>query len=415
MKGKYVLKCTKCTIELASDNTASTCPQCRSALETTYDHEVARETFSKESMKDRESSVWKFIELLPVDTLKQVVTLGEGGTRLVLASRLGEHLNLTRLYLKDESRNPTCSFKDRKSTVAITKAHEFGFKTVISATAGNAGASIAAYAAKAGLRAVVFAFRNITKPKLSKLLSYGAEVVIVDGTSWETFQLTSAASEKYGWYNLVAASRYNPYVKDGAKTEAFEICEQLGWMAPDWLIVPVGGGCGLASCWKAVKELNVMGLIDKLPKMVGVQGVECAPLVKAFKENIEPDRIERFPNAHTIAHSIEDDYPPDGNQALVAIRESGGLALGVEDDRILWAQQQIAKREGLFVESASSAPVAAAKALRDDGTIDKPDSVVTIVTGFGLNEPEAITQFSKEPPTIKPIIENLEIYTKSGY
>jgi threonine synthase len=360
-------------------------------------------------LEARPSSVWKYIELLPVEDPDQIVSLGEGGTRLVHARRLGEELGLPFLYVKDESRNPTCSFKDRKSTVAITKAHEFGFDTVTSATAGNAGASVAAYAAKAGLKAVIFTFRNITKPKLSKLLSYGAKVLIVDGMTWDVVQLVSEACKKYGWYSVVAASRYNPYVMDGAKTEAIEICEQLAWKAPDWLIVPLGGGCGVASCWKGVKELHSLGLIDKLPRIIGVQGAECAPVVKAFNENLPADEIVRIPNAHTIAHSIEDEFAPDGDKALIAIRESGGVAVGVQDERILWAQGLIGKKEGLFVEPASSAPIAAAKILLDNGTIDGTDTVAAVATGFGLNEMDAILSNISRPLTIKPTIQDLDL------
>jgi len=247
------------------------------------------------------------------------------------------------------------------------------------------------------------------KPKLAKLICYGADVLIVDGTSWEVFQLTCAASKKCGWYNIVAASRYNPYVKDGAKTECIEICEQLGWNAPDWLIVPVGGGCGLASCWKAVRELHRIGLIDKLPRMVGVQGAHCAPLVKAFDEKLPPDRIERFPNAHTVAHSIEDDYPPDGDQALIAIRESEGLALSIEDVTMLAAQALMAKKEGLFVEPASSATVAATRMLLEQGIIDRKDSIIAVATGSGLNEPDSVFSAFPQPPIIKPDIRELEV------
>jgi len=398
----------KCSSDLDRENRASICPECGGALETIYACERARETFSRKNLKRRSLSVWKYIELLPVDNLKRVVTLDEGGTRLTRAIALGEELGLSNLYLKDETRNPTGCFKDRKSTVALTKALEFGFRTVTCATAGNAGASVAAYAAKAGLRAVIFAFRNITRAKLAKLLSYGADVLIVDGTSSDVNDLTSAACKKYAWHNIVAASRYNPYVKDGAKTVAIEVCEQLEWKAPDWLIVPVGGACGLASCWKGVTELQRIGLIEELPKIVGVQGAGCAPLVRAFEQNASPDKIERIPNAHTIAHSIEDDYPPDGGQALIAIRESHGLALGVQDNEMLSAQMLVARKEGLFVEPASSATVAAAKMLLDRGVIDRNDSVVAVATGLGLNEPEAIFRSVPEPATIRPTIQELD-------
>ena len=409
MKSKFRLQCTKCSFDIPPVSKSSVCPECGGALETIYDYDAIRETFTKGVLDKRQPSVWKYIELLPLEDPARAVTLGEGGTRLLHARRLGEELGSTRLYLKDETKNPTGSFKDRKSTVAISKASELGFPTVISATAGNAGASIAAYAARAGLRAVILAFRVITKPKLAKLICYGADVLIVDGTSWEVFQLTCAASKKCGWYNIVAASRYNPYVKDGAKTECIEICEQLGWNAPDWLIVPVGGGCGLASCWKAVRELHRIGLIDKLPRMVGVQGAHCAPLVKAFDEKLPPDRIERFPNAHTVAHSIEDDYPPDGDQALIAIRESEGLALSIEDVTMLAAQALMAKKEGLFVEPASSATVAATRMLLEQGIIDRKDSIIAVATGSGLNEPDSVFSAFPQPPIIKPDIRELEV------
>jgi threonine synthase len=409
---KYFLRCVKCSSELGANSKASVCQKCGGALETIYDYDNVREVFSEKNLETRPPSVWKYFEILPVEDPNRVVTLGEGGTRLVEAKALGQELELQNLFLKDESRNPTCSFKDRKSTVAVTKAKEFGFETVVCATAGNAGSSVAAYAAKAGLRAIIFTFRNITQSKLAKLQAYGADVLIVDGSTWEVLELTTQACAKYGWYSIVAASRYNPYVKDGAKTEAIEVCEQLRWKAPDWLIVPLGGGCGISSCWKGVRELRRLGLIDRLPKMVGVQGAECAPVVNAFNENTPPDKIERVVNGHTIAHSIEDDFAPDGDQALMAIRESGGKAVGVPDDQILREQRLIGKREGLFIEPASSAPVAAARMLVDEGTIDRKDTVVCIATGFGLNEPEALLNSIQAPPTVRPRIQDLDAALK---
>jgi len=405
--GKYVLRCMKCSAEYGENSKELVCSRCGEALDTIYDYEVAKETFTKTNLKDRSPGVWKYIELLPIGSTRNVVSIGEGGTNLVEAKRLGGLLGFKNFYLKDESRNPTCSFKDRKSTVAITKASDFGFDTVAAATAGNAGSSTAAYAAKAGLRAIIFTFRNISRPKLSKLISYGASVFIVDGMSWETHHLLLDACKKYGWYNAISASRYNPYVKEGAKTEAIEICEQLDWNIPDWIILPVGGGCGLTSCWKGLRELRQMGAINTLPKLVGVQGAECAPLVKAYEGNVPEDKIERISDAHTVAHSIEDDFPVDGEQALRAVRESRGLAIGVEDQDILSAQKLIASREGLYVEPSSSAPVAAAKLLLDRGVIDSQDRVVCIATGFGLNEPEAIFTSTHEAPVVKPSIEAL--------
>jgi len=405
---KYRLECTKCGANFSSECNALVCPSCGEGLETIYSTDQVCETLTKKNLEARSSSLWKYLELLPVEDASDVVTIGEGGTRLLHATRLSETLGMRNLYLKDESRNPTGSFKDRKATVAVTKARQFSFNTVACATAGNAGASVAAYAAKAGLRAVILAFKNVTRTKLAKLLSYGADVFIVEGTSSDVNQLTAQACEKYGWCNIVAASRYNPYVKDGAKTEAIEICEQLKWKAPDWLIIPVGNGCGLASCWKGLVELKHAGLIDQLPKMVGVQGAKCAPLVHAFEAGLSPDKIEPFPNAYTIAHSIEDDFPPDGEQALTAIYESGGMAVGLEDDRMLWAQRLIARMEGLFIEPASASTVAAAHNLLNDGYIDSDDVIAAVASGSGLNEPESIFESIAEPVTIRPELESLE-------
>ncbi len=408
MGTKYLLNCRACESSFAPTFKGSLCSKCGGSLETGFDYDLARESFSKESLSRRPLSVWKYVELLPVSATTEIVTLGEGGTRLILADSLGKQVGLDRLYLKDESKNPTYSFKDRKATVAVTKAKEFQYCAVTSATAGNAGASIAAYAAKAGLSAYIFAFRNITRAKLSKLIAYGARVIIVDGTSWDVFKLTEEASERFGWYNLVAASRYNPYVKDGAKTEAIEVCEQLDWVPPNWLIIPVGGGGGLASCWKGLKELEALGFINDLPRLVGVQGANCAPVVEAFEKELPPEKVHRVANAHTVAHSIEDDYPPDGEQALMAIRESRGVAVGIEDEQMLDMQLAIAKKEGLFLEPASAATVVAAKLLRETGKVDKNDTVVAMCTGSGLNEPDALFETAPRPPTIKPDFAELQ-------
>jgi len=296
---------------------------------------------------------------------------------------------MSNVFVKDESRNPTCSFKDRKSAVAISKAVEDGYDKVVAATAGNAGSSVAAYAAKADIESYIFAFQGISRAKLAKLLAYRANVFLTSASTGDVLEFTSKVCNAYKMQNCSAASRYNPYVKEGAKTAVFEIYEQSGCKLPDWIILPVGGGGNISAYFKGLKELKALGLIEKYPRLVGVQASGCAPVVEVFNKNLDPRNIPKFKNPHTIAHSILDDWAPDGDIAITSLRETNGFAVSVSEEEIISATIELSSVEAIYAEPSSATPLAALKNLLANRVVDKNESVALIVTGFGLNQPDA--------------------------
>jgi threonine synthase len=400
MASSFILRCIPYSCEYTSDEALLVCRNCGGPLEAVYDYEKLRSSHSGLPSDSKASGVWRYSPLLPVNAKTDLVSLGEGNTPLVRGDRLARALGLRNVLVKDESRNPTLSFKDRKSAVAISKAREFGARRVASMTAGNAGSSVAAYAARAGVDAHIFTIEGISESKLAKLLSYGAHVYQTVAPTKEVMTFVDSVAKKYGMTNMTAASRYNPYVKEGAKTSVFEVYEQLHGAMPDWMFIPIGAGGNLAGFYKGLRELKLLGLIERYPRLVGVQGEGCAPVVKAFEENLPPSEVPTIPDPHTIAHSILDSWTPDGDQALVAIRETGGTAVGVSDDAILEAMKDMSLREGLFVEPAAASPLAALRKLVAEGKVGKDDSVMLVATGFGSNQPEAAIQAWGRPPTI---------------
>jgi len=309
------------------------------------------------------------------------------------------------VLVKDDSRNPTLSFKDRKSAISMSKAAEFGAKGVANMTAGNAGSSVAAYASRAEIPAYIFTIEGISESKLAKLLSYGANVYQTKSPTRELLNFVDSVSKRYGLTNMTAASRYNPYGKEGSKTCVFEVYEQLGGVLPDWIFAPIGGGGNMAGIFKGLRELKLLGLIETFPKLVGVQGEGCAPVVEAFEKGLPPGEIPTIANPHTIAHSILDSWAPDGDQALHAIRETKGLAVGVSDDEIMSAMKVMSGREGLYVEPASACSLAALQRLVAQGKLDPEEKVVLIATGSGSNQPEATIRAWGSPPMIELDVE----------
>lgn len=405
MESSFILRCIPYSCEYASDADVLVCRNCGGPLEAVYDYEKLRSVHKGLPSDSRATGVWRYSPLLPVNAGTGLVSLGEGGTPLVRAERAAEALGMRGVFIKDESRNPTLSFKDRKSAVAISKAREFGAKRVASMTAGNAGSSVAAYAARAGIDAHIFTIEGISESKLAKLLSYGAKVYQTNAPTREVMTFVDAVAKKYGMTNMTAASRYNPYVKEGAKTSVFEVFEQLRGELPDWIFVPIGAGGNLAGFYKGLRELKLLGLIERYPKLVGVQGEGCAPVVKAFEENLPPSEIPTISHPHTIAHSILDSWTPDGDQALAAIRETNGAAVGVSDDAIIQAMKDLSMKEGLFVEPAAASPLAALRKLLLEGRVGKDESALLVATGFGSNQPEAAIQAWGRPPAISLDVE----------
>jgi threonine synthase len=367
-----------------------------------YDYDSIE--LDKKSFQDRPKTVWRYFELLPICDKKNIVDLGAGYTILHRCTGLAKALGLRTLYVKDDTVNPTYSFKDRPSTVAVSKALEFGAKAVGCASTGNLAAAVAAHAAKAGLPCYVFVPADIELNKIVQASTYGARIVAVKGTYDDANRLAAQAAEAYDW--AFANINIRPYYVEGSKTLAFEVCEQLGWERPDHVIVPVASGALLCAIWRGFKEFEQLDLIDDTQvKVTGAQPSGCAPVVSAFKSNtLDIDPIE-YPD--TIAKSLAVGDPGDGAYAVKTIRESGGVAESATDAEILDAIELLAKTEGIFAEPAGGVTVAVLKKLVESGEISPDEKVVCYVTGNGLKATETILHNISKPVEIEPKLESL--------
>ncbi|MEM1994529.1 MAG: threonine synthase [Nitrososphaerales archaeon] len=396
------LRCTKCKATYPK-GTLYLCPKCQGILDVEYDYDkIVLSRKALEQSLDR--TVWRYRDLLPCSKEAKEVSLGEGGTPLHKASRLTAILG-TNVMLKDESRNPTGSFKDRAISVAVSWAIEQGAKRLVSASSGNAAASVAAYSAKAGLDCYLLFDSKSPPTKHLQPTVYGAKGLSVKnlftGTPQDLSELLYTLSNRLDAYNIFCWALINPYTLEGNKTIAYEICEALNWSAPDAVVVPVGGGDNLVAEWKGFKEMLGMGLIDKLPKMVGVQSTKADPLVKAWKSGSET--VAPIETPSSIASGIN--VPYTGDHTLKAIRESKGAAVAVDDEEILLAEKEIASLEGVWVEPSSASAVAAVPKLVESGIVSKDDVVVCVLTGSGLKDTDAARKFT---PTVQKVNRDLE-------
>jgi threonine synthase len=386
-------------------------------LDIYYDYSTLAEKVNKKILINRAPSVWKYHEFLPIKSKKNIVTLGEGGTPLLKADNLAKEVGLKDLYLKDETRNPTGSFKDRSMTVGVSKALEFNAKTVAIASSGNAAASLSAYSAKAGLKCFTFVLEFASFAKIAQIRLYGAEAIkvrtIEEGKD-PTVQMLRMVVEKYGWYPCPSFGPFNPYQVEGPKTISYEISEQLNWNLPDWIMIPVGSACLFAGVWKGFMDFQNVGFINSIPKLAAIQSTGCAPLVRAFKEKRKPFEIDPWKNPCTIAGGLADVLPWDGDAALVALRDKG-TAEAVSDEDILKAQRLLASTEGIFAEPSGATSLAGLIKLVREGIIERDETVVVLITGSGLKDPEAITKIVGEVPTIKPDIEEFEKVIRHVY
>jgi threonine synthase len=310
-----------------------------------------------------------------------------GWTPLYRPQRLIRELHMPNLFFKDDSGNVTHSYKDRASSVAIVKALEKGYGGIAAASSGNAAASVSAFAASAGLPCHIFVPKTIPRAKLAQLRAYGAEVILVDGPYDQAFDLCMTEAPKNNWYNRNTA--INPYLAEGKKTAALELCEQLNWQPPDVVFVPVGDGCIISGVWKGFKDLYELGFIDALPHLVGVQAKGSAPLVKAFQQG----RDEVIPEpVSTIADSISVGFPRDQIKALRAIHQSGGLFISVTDQEIRTALRKLPETSGIFVEPAAAAAFAGLLKLREQNKLADEDRVAVLLTGSGLKDISAFLE-----------------------
>jgi threonine synthase len=384
------------------------CPRCGGILDAVYPDtpdEVA-EKFLR-AKRDNNSSIWRFRELLPVGPRAKIISLGEGNSPLIRADNLAKVMGLKSIYLKNETVLPTCSFKDRSVSVALTKSLEFGVDTVVSASTGNTGAAVAAYAARAGLTCVIIAPAQTPAAKLRQAMVYGARVIRVNGDFSTCYKLSREIAENNGWFNLTSTFLV-PYMVEGNKTVAYEVFLQLEDV-PDWIVVPVGAGPLLVGIYKGFKELFRSGMSEALPRMVGVQAEGCAPIVRAFESGAAA--VQPWGAADTVASAIADPltgYPGDGSYTLANIRDSQGVAIAVDDKAILEKMAQLARFEGVFVEPASAAALAAVERLWNTSLIKPDDKVVCILTGHGLKDTHALARVMEGPPVIDPDIKELD-------
>lgn len=364
------------------------CEECFGPLEITLDYEAVKRTVTREQIASGPRTLWRYRALLPEvgEPGSPVVDLGTGCTPLIHAERLGAALGLNRLYIKNDAVNPTYSFKDRAVSVATTAARHFGFDTIACASTGNLANSVAAHAAKAGLKAFVFIPADLEEAKILASSVYEPNVVAVEGNYDDVNRLCTLVAEEYGWAFVNINMR--PFYAEGAKTLAFEVAEELGWEAPDAFVAPMASGSLLVKIAKGFRELARVGLIaPKKVRVNGAQAAGCSPIAAAFRAGTD-QIIPQRPN--TVAKSLAIGTPADGPFALREIRDSGGQALAVTDDEIIEGIKLLARTEGIFAETAAGVTIATLKNLAESGAFDPDEVVVAYVTGNGLKTTDAI-------------------------
>jgi threonine synthase len=346
--------------------------------------------------------MWRYRELLPVEQDTELPPLRVGWSPLYDVPRLAAQLGVARLYIKDDGQNPTASLKDRASAMAVAKAREAGAEIIACSSTGNAASSLAGNAAAAGLKTFIFVPQRAPKGKVAQLMIFGANVISVQGDYEQTFALSKAAIDKWGWYNRNAA--INPYLSEGKKTVSLEIAEQLDWHMPDYLAVSVGDGCTIAGVWKGLKDLFALGFIDRLPRLISVQAEGCYPLNRAIETGEPWQPMEE----NTLADSIAVGVPRNADKALMAIRESGGLVVNVSDAEIMAAQKLLGAVCGVFGEPAGVAATAGVQKLCRTGCLPATATVVSIVTGNGLKDVQNAINACGEPMSLPNDLARLE-------
>lgn len=395
------LRCRECGREYAADP-IYTCEWCFGPLEVAYDYDAIRAAVSREKIAAGPLSIWRYSDLLPA-VGDEAVDLGTGFTPLVRADRLAEALGLSEVWVKNDTRNPTNSFKDRVVSVALSKALEFGFKTAACASTGNLANSVAAHAARAGLRSYVFIPADLEQGKVVTTAVYGGNLVAVDGNYDDVNRLCAELAGTYRWAFVNVNVR--PYYAEGSKTLAFEVAEQLGWQVPDHVVVPIASGSLLTKIEKGFRELHGVGLLDDEPRLrvSGAQALGCSPVATAFLE--ESDTI-RPVKPSTVAKSLAIGNPADGYFALDTIRRTGGGCAAVTDDEVVEGMRLLARTEGIFAETAGGVTIATLKKLAEQGVVRRDERVVVFVTGHGLKTLEAVSPVVGPTATIKPTLES---------
>lgn len=392
----YYVECIKCGKKYSKESVIYKC-ECNGLLDIIYDYSSIN--IDKEKLKNIPLSVWKYKALLPIES--EPVSIHEGGTPLYKCDKLGREFGIKELYIKHEGMNPTGSFKDRGMTVGVSKAIELGCKVVACASTGNTSASLAAYGAKAGIPVVVILPEGkVAIGKVAQALIHGAKVLSVRGNFDDALVLVRELCDREQFYLL---NSINPYRLEGQKTIGFEIIDQLGFKVPDRVILPVGNAGNITAIYKGFKEFKLLGLTDKVPKMMGIQTEGASPITNAVRDGM--DDIIPVQNPETIATAIRIGNPVNAIKALKAIKESNGFSETVTDEELIWAQKALAKIEGIGVEPASATSIAGLKKLIDAGAIGRDETVVCITTGHLLKDSEKVIDNCDKPIVVDATIE----------
>jgi threonine synthase len=399
------VSCTSCHTRFDDDGTYyALCPACGGVLDVDVTAERLRAVDPAVLRTAAPEGIDHYRDLLPLGGPFPWPSLGEGNTPLVHAERLAEAFGIDDLWLKNEGQNPTGSFKDRPIAVAVAKAIECGARALVTSSSGNAGASLAAYAARAGVPAWVLVPERTPSQNVGQIALHGARVVKVRGDVGEVFNLGLEIARAFAWTN-VSTTFLSPFPTEGNKTVAYELARQRAWTSPEWILVPVGAGPLPYGILKGFRELHELGMVASLPRMVAVQAEGCAPIVRAYQQR-RP--VEAWGAPQTVAKGIADPlrgYEHDGELVIDMVRRSGGTAIAVDDDEIMSAARLLARAEGVLAEPTGAVAVAGAKALQRRGLVRPGDHVVAVVTGSGLKHVEGLSADAADPPTIDPTLE----------
>jgi threonine synthase len=376
-----------------------TCPHCgiEGILDVHYDYNAAAQSLTPD-LRTRPLNQWRYRELLPVDSGLTPPHLHVGWTPIYDVARLARAIGIAQLFIKDDGRNPTNSFKDRASSVGVLKAIEFGYDTIACASTGNAASSLAGLSAAVGLKSYIFVPERAPEPKVTQLLVFGATVVKVQGTYEDAFDLCRLACEEFGWYNRNSGT--NPFLVEGKKTAGLEIAEQFGKGIPDWVVVSVGDGCTIGGIGKGLQEMKRLGFISRLPRLLGVQAEGARPIVDAF--NAGKDLVPVPTN--TLADSIAVGTPRNWRRAIQQIKASAGAMIAVSDEEILDAMRITARLGGVFGEPAGVAGIAGLKKAIQQGVVKPDESAIAVITGNGLKDIQSAKRAVGEPLTVAPNI-----------
>lgn len=385
------LQCALCGLKHEARRLLNLCRECNKPLLVFYDLEQAKRSLTREALKTRRADLWRYREVLPVDDDANIVSLGEGWTPLLPARRLGRLTGVEDLYIKDESQNPTQSFKARGMATAVSMAKELGITRLAVPSAGNAAGALAAYASRAGLECFIFMPCDTPRANVVECEQTGAQVTLMDGLITDCGAEVGRRKEAEGWFDV--STLKEPYRVEGKKTLGYELAEQLEWELPDVIIYPTGGGTGLIGMWKAFEEMERMGWIgSKRPRMVTVQASGCAPIVRAFAEGKR--FADEFPNAATTASGLRVPKAIGDFLIIDALRESGGTAVAVTDDELIAATREIGSTEGVFCAPEGAACLPALRKLKDSGLVNSNDRVVLFNTGAGVKYLESFDRTS---------------------